>query len=148
MRDWKPFHTRPVTRSTDGMWRPGCRWWRTSTGRSPRTGPRATLSAFYAWAIGQGLADINPVIGTDRAGIERSRERVLSAAEIRSVWAAAGEDDHGRILKLLLLTGQRRGEVAGMTWGELDLDKAVWSMPAQADQERPAARRPAVARRR
>ena len=32
--------------------------------------------------------------------------------------------------KLLLLTGQRRGEVAGMTWGELDLDKAVWSMPA------------------
>ena len=35
-----------------------------------------------------------------------------------------------RILKLLLLTGQRRGEVAGMTWGELDLDRAVWSMPA------------------
>ena len=92
---------------------------------------RATLSAFYAWAIGQGLADINPVIGTSRVGAERSRERVLTAAEIRSVWAAVGKDDHGRILKLLLLTGQRRGEVAAMAWTELDLDRGVWSMAAE-----------------
>lgn len=91
---------------------------------------RASLSALYAWAIGQGVADTNPVVGTNRVGIERPRERVLSAVEIRSVWAAAGEDDHARILKLLLITGQRRGEVAGMTWVEFDPDKPVWSMAA------------------
>lgn len=92
---------------------------------------RATLSAFYAWAIGQGLADSNPVVGTGRVGVERSRERVLSTAEIQSIWAAVGGDDHGQIVKLLLLTGQRRGEVAGITWDELDLDRGVWSMAAE-----------------
>jgi integrase len=90
---------------------------------------RATLSAFYAWAIGQGLAETNPVVGTVPVAPERPRERVLSAAEVRAVWGAAREDDHGRIVRLLLLTGQRRGEVAGMTWGELDLGKALWSLP-------------------
>jgi integrase len=47
------------------------------------------------------------------------------------VWAAVGDDDHGRVVKLLLLTGQRRGEVAGMTWTEIDLDKGLWSMAAE-----------------
>ena len=71
------------------------------------------------------------MIGTSRVGAERSRERVLTAAELRSIWAAVGKDDHGRIVKLLLLTGQRRGEVAAMTWSELDLDRGVWSMAAE-----------------
>lgn len=92
---------------------------------------RATLSAFYAWVIGQGIAETNPVVGTSRVGIERCRERVLTADDIRSVWAAVGDDDHGCIVKLLLLTGQRRGEVAGMTWSELDLDRGLWSMAAE-----------------
>jgi integrase len=129
LRDWKPFHPSPV----DGVHR------REVAARlqvlADLHGPvasnraRATLSAFYAWAIGQGLAETNPVVGAARAGLERPRERVLSAAEVRAVWDACREDDHGRILKLLLLTGQRRGEVAGMAWGELDLDKALWTLP-------------------
>jgi integrase len=90
---------------------------------------RATMSAFYAWAIGQGLADSNPVIGTSPPGPERSRERVLSSTEIRVIWEAADDHEHGRIIKLLLLTGQRRSEVAGITWGELDLDRGTWSLP-------------------
>jgi integrase len=89
------------------------------------------LSAFYAWAISQGLADHNPVVGTTRVGVERDRERVLSPAEIRDVWRSAGDEDHAQILKLLLLTGQRRGEVAGMRWDEINLDGAVWSLLAE-----------------
>ena len=130
LRHWKPFHPRPV----DEVHR------RDVAGRlhvvAEVHGPvasnraRAALSAFYAWAISQGLAQANPVVGTVRAGLERPRERVLSAEEIRALWRAAGTDDHGRIVKLLLLTGQRRGEVAGLASGELDLDRAVWSLPA------------------
>jgi integrase len=91
---------------------------------------RAALSACYAWAIGQGLVDANPVVGTSRVGVERERERVLTSGEIAAIWPHLGEEDHARIVKLLLLTGQRRGEVAGMTWGELNQDRELWSLPA------------------
>jgi integrase len=47
------------------------------------------------------------------------------------VWHAAGTLGHpwAPILRLLILTGQRRGEVAGMCWGEVDLDAGLWSLP-------------------
>lgn len=130
-RDWKPFGThgideigrRAVAARLQGL--------AEEHGPIASNRARATLSAFYAWAIGQGLADSNPVVGTSRIGVERPRERVLAAAEIRCIWAAVGDDDLGRIVKLLLLTGQRRGEVAAMTWAELDLDRGVWSMAAE-----------------
>ena len=119
LRDWQPFHARPIDAITRRDVAARLQVLADEHGPIASNRARAALSAFYGWAIGRGHADINPVIGTDRVGIERSRERVLSADDIRSVWAAAGEDDHARILKLLLLTGQRCGEVAGMTWGEL-----------------------------
>jgi integrase len=55
---------------------------------------------------------------------------VLTSGEIAAIWPHLGEEDHARIVKLLLLTGQRRGEVAGMTWGELNQDRALWTLPA------------------
>jgi integrase len=61
------------------------------------------------------------------------RERVLSDAEVAEIWQAAGEasEPFGPIIRLLILTGQRRGEVAGMTWGELSDDLTIWSLPAE-----------------
>ena len=91
---------------------------------------RATLSALFAWAMREGVADLNPVIGTNRPGEEVRRDRVLSDEELAAIWRACREDGHGRIVRLLLLTGQRAGEVGGMAWGELDLDGARWSLPA------------------
>jgi integrase len=92
---------------------------------------RACLSALFAWAMKAGLAEVaaNPVVGTLKPGAERPRERVLTAAELREVWQACEDDDHGRIVRLLMLTGQRREEVAGMAWGEVDGGKALWSLP-------------------
>ena len=60
---------------------------------------------------------------------EHSRDRVLSDDEIRWFWKAAEQvgDPFGRLAQLLLLTGQRRNEVAGMTAGELDGTR--WSIP-------------------
>ncbi len=79
---------------------------------------RATLSAFFSWAMGEGLAETNPVIGTNRSE-EKSRERVLDSNELRLIWSALRDDDFGAIMKLLMLTGQRAGEIAGLRWSEI-----------------------------
>src|SRR5829696_6981272 len=76
---------------------------------------RVALSAFFNWAMREGLSDKNPVIGTNRAADERSRDRVLSDKELGRIWDACREDDYGRIVRLLMLTGQRREEVGGIT---------------------------------
>ena len=91
---------------------------------------RAALSALYAWAMGQGLVDANVVVGTNRPAEEVARDRVLTNDELAAIWTACREDDHGRIVRLLMLTGQRREEVAGIRWSELDLEDGVWSLPA------------------
>jgi integrase len=83
---------------------------------------RASLSAFFAWAIRQGLADTNPVMGTDRQD-ERSRERVLADDELKSIWSALEDDQYGAIVKLLMLTGQRANEIASLRWSEIADDK-------------------------
>jgi integrase len=79
---------------------------------------RASLSAFFAWAIRQGLIDNNPVVGIGRHE-EQSRDRVLSVAEIAAIWRALDDDHYGAIVKLLLLTGQRAMEIAGLQWSEI-----------------------------
>jgi integrase len=91
---------------------------------------RAALSAFYSWAIGEGLADSNPVVGTNKATDEISRDRVLSPEELRLAWQHSGSGDYGAIIRLLILTGQRREEVGGMLWSEIDPDAALWSIGA------------------
>jgi integrase len=71
-------------------------------------------------------------MGTEPPSEERRRDRVLSAEELASVWQAAGAvgDEFGAIIRLLMLTGQRRDEVAAMAWSEIDLERALWTLPA------------------
>lgn len=129
-RDWKLFHGRALHEISRRDVAAGLQIVAEASGPIASNRARTTLGAFYSWAIGQGLVDINPVIGTSRAGTERPRERTLAAGEIADVWSALNGDDYGNGLKMLLLTGQRRGEVAGMTWNEVDLDRATWSIPS------------------
>jgi integrase len=80
---------------------------------------RSHLSKFFGWCIGEGLMENNnPVVGTNRVG-GQARQRILSDAEIRSIWAALGDDDHSDILRLLILTGARRAEVGSLSWTEI-----------------------------
>jgi integrase len=83
----------------------------------------------FTWAIGEGLALTNPVTGTNRSP-SRSRDRVLTEAELAAIFSACSADDYGRIVGLLVLTGQRRDEVGGMRWSEVDLDRRLWTIPA------------------
>jgi integrase len=80
---------------------------------------------------------ISPCIGIEPPGEEKSRDRVLSDDEIKALWNACGQQEKGGIgqpfggfIRLLLLTGQRRTEVAGMRWSELDIEKRLWTLPA------------------
>ena len=91
---------------------------------------RATLSAFFVWAMTMGIVEVNPVIGTARPQDAEPRDRVLADAELAAIWKACRDDDFGRITRLLALTGCRRTEVGGMAWGELDLERATWTVPA------------------
>jgi len=62
---------------------------------------------------------------------QASREHVISDQELAAIWAACRDDDHGRIVKLLILTGQRRDEAGDMMWPELDLSRGLWTIPRE-----------------
>jgi integrase len=92
---------------------------------------RAALSAFYVWAMQSGIVEANPIIGTITPKEGAARDRVLSDDELAAIWRACGDDEYGRIIRLLALLGSRRGEVGGMCWSEIDLDRATWTLPAR-----------------
>lgn len=92
---------------------------------------RASLSAMFTWAMRQGEVDSNPVAATGKPAEDVARTRVLSEAEISDVWNACRDDDHGRIVRLLFLTGQRRTEVGAMRWSEVDRSKNLWQLPPE-----------------
>jgi integrase len=94
----------------------------------------STLSYFFSWAMGQGLAETNPLIGIAKF-TEQARERVLSDSELRLVWNAAGDDHFGAIIKLLALTGQRADEIASLRWSEIG-DDAITLPPERTKNHR------------
>jgi integrase len=102
-----------------------------NNGPSLANSVRASLSAFFSWAMREGLADSNPIIGTNRAVTKGARDRVLTDDELRSIWDALGNNDYSDIVRLLALTGQRRDEIGSLRWQEINLDKAVVSLPAE-----------------
>jgi integrase len=95
----------------------------TSSGPVSRNRARSAFSAFFTWAIAEGLVETNPVTGTAKAEEGASRERVLTHDELRQLWRGLGDDRFSDIIRLLLLTGQRRNEIGHLQWSEVDLAK-------------------------
>ena len=85
-----------------------------------------------SWAIEWGVIEVSPCAGIRAPAAETSRDRVLSDDELKAVWRAADalETPYNGFIKLLILTGARRSEVAGMTWSEIDTASRVWTFPA------------------
>lgn len=121
-----------------------------NTGR-PRKGTtvnrmRSAVSACFQWAMKKGRAESNPVLLTEQMG-EVSRKRFLSDDEIKIVWDSTGDDDYGSIVRLLILTGQRRDEISELRWNEVKLDLNMISLPSERvknDQEHDIPMSPAV----
>jgi integrase len=91
---------------------------------------RATLSALFSWAMREGLAESNPALATNKND-EVTRDRVLKAAELHSLWGALPPGDFGAIVKLLVLTGSRQKEIADLRWSEIDAERKVIQLPAE-----------------
>ncbi|MBJ7533265.1 site-specific integrase [Rhodomicrobium vannielii ATCC 17100] len=104
----------------------------TAAARSPSAALvlHSHIRTVFAWAVSRSLIETDPSFGVPAPPKSKARDRVLSDDELRAFWQAAGEQSwpFANIFKLLLLTAQRREEVAGMQWAELDLDAANWTI--------------------
>jgi integrase len=96
----------------------------------------ATLSGLFAVAMARRLRTDNPVKGIRHAR-EEPRERYLAGPELARVLAALDADPspYADAIRLLLLTGARKGEVLNAAWSQFDLATAVWSKPASATKQ-------------
>jgi integrase len=100
------------------------------SGPVARNRARTSLSAFFAYAIREGLLDgANPVSGTGKASEGNGRDRVLTQDELAQVLAALDDGPFSEIIRLLVLTGARRSEVGGLRWSEIDLDRGLIVLP-------------------
>ena len=90
-----------------------------------------TSWAYCLVVILEGVVEQNPVVGTRDPGKATSHDRVLKDAEIAAIWRACGDDDYGRIIKLLICFGMRREEAGGLRHGEIDLDAGTITLPAE-----------------
>jgi integrase len=82
------------------------------------------------------MLEINPVAGTGKADEGNSRERTLSNAELAQVLNALGQDQFSDIVRLLILTGQRREEIGGLRWSEVDFERGVIGLPPERTKNR------------
>jgi integrase len=103
-----------------------------STGPANTNRARSTLSAMFVWAMKEGIAEHNPVANTN-AQSEKPRSRILSDSELAAIWDALCEDgrQYSTVVKLLMLTGQRKSEIADLRWSEIDFGKGIISLPGE-----------------
>lgn len=92
----------------------------------------AILRKFCKWAVSREIIEHSPCDGVLARSEETPRDRALDDRELRLVWKTADALGwpYAAIVRLLVLTGQRRGEVVGMRWDEVDFEKRIWSLPA------------------
>ena len=117
----RELHRRDVTRVID------------SKAEAPIAARRVfeDIRAMIRWAVSRGDLDHNPLEGMQGPANSRPRDRVLSDNEIRQLWQrlASLNSQAALVIKFCLVTGQRLGEVTGLTRSELDLGRKVWNIP-------------------
>ena len=98
----------------------------------------ANINHLFNWEVSRGVIALSPCHGLLTPAPKKSRERVLSDTELATVWQAVKETPYpfGTIVQLLILTGQRRGEVTGMRWDHVDLTDAVWTLPPECTKNK------------
>ena len=91
----------------------------------------AILSKMLNWAVERGDVPTSPMLGMQRPPAVASRDRVLSDSELALALRAAADTaaPFGPFYQLLFATGQRRDEVAGLAWDELDRETRLWTLP-------------------
>jgi len=93
---------------------------------------KALVSKIFNFGIRRGIAEMNPALHVANPGKEEQRDRILTDGEIRAIWKTLDTKKPwiAAVIRLGLLTAQRRGEILGMGWAELDLEQGWWMLPA------------------
>lgn len=93
----------------------------------------AHLSKVFSWALERGDIDRSPFDGFRAPPAVASRDRVLNDEELALVWRASEQLNYpfGPIIRLLMMTGQRREEVASLNWSEVNQKGAEWVLPPE-----------------
>lgn len=93
----------------------------------------AAIKKLMNWCIDRAMIETSPVASLRPPTKEVARDRVLADEEVVAIYGAGASEGFPfeHFVQLLILTGQRRGEVAGMRWSELDLNKGIWTLPSK-----------------
>lgn len=100
----------------------------------------ALVKTIFRYALSRDWLEASPADAIEKPKVEKPRNRVLDMGEVARVWNAADLLGYplGPYVHILLLTAQRRGEVAEMRWSDLDLEAGTWIIPQEvtkADRE-------------
>jgi len=100
----------------------------------------STLRKLFRWAVSRGDLERSPMEGLPAPAGAPARDRVLTDEELTALWRSTKllGAPFGPLCKLLILTGQRREEVAGLDWSELDRSDASWLIPGYRTKNRNA----------
>ena len=91
----------------------------------------AVLRRLFRWAVSRGDIERSPMEGMETPPAVKPRDRWLSDEELGRIWIQAPKTHHcfGPIVRLLVVTGQRREEVSSLSWQELDRRERLWTLP-------------------
>ncbi len=127
-RDLRSIEKRDVTKILDGIVKRG----------SPSLANHAfaAVRKLFNWAVERDFIEVSPCTGLRAPSKFVKSDRVLSDAELIQVWHGADEMSYpyGRIVQLLILTGQRIGEVSSIEWNDIDTEDNVWNIPADRNK--------------
>ena len=93
----------------------------------------STIRKMFNWAVNRGVISASPCLRLSAPAKAKDRDRVLSDEELADVWRGSERLGwpFGPVIKLLVLTGQRRQEVASMRWADVNFDRALWTLPRE-----------------
>jgi len=96
------------------------------------------LKVFFNWAVREEHLPVSPIASMQPPTRQRSRERVLEPKELVEIFekATAYHRPYGHIVQLLILTGQRRGEIGALRWSWIDRDKQLITYPPEFTKNR------------
>ena len=89
---------------------------------------------FFSWCVARDFVPVSPCYTLKAPAPIGKRTNVIEDKDLVVLWRAAADEvgyPFGPIFQLLTLTAQRRGEVCGMRWDEIDLDNGLWNIPAR-----------------
>lgn len=91
------------------------------------------IKTLFGWCVERDMIAVSPCTKIKKPAKHGSRSRALSEAELSRLWSVLDGEGYpfGTMTKLLILTGQRRGEVTQMKWSQLDLTAKTWLIPAE-----------------